>query len=350
MVASTPVIMRGNTHDIPIILHTCVSEIISRGKWLRYPTKYDNKLFRLVGLHDSSIFSEVTDQRTILQVAAIFNRGPFFGDGCKVHKNKPSTLSAVLIYFLDNIKGFPVIHPMILDGIKKWCASWTAQKHEKIACKIAANLLKFLPIANLSLLTYMLDFFLRLLDFPENTFRPSTIASIFGHPLIGRPMNSEDHGAIVWLMTRWPSIVRELYGDGSGHDAWGSSEGTGAKKNVMNNPSLPAHQIRWLAEQRQRAQAVAYQHQVPRRPQQQQHPQRRLAQQPPPRRSSPPCTNSPRRDLIPEQRTGKGLLEVPAGARCRTTSFASSRSAYSNGELLFCKKTLYLEAKRIYFR
>ena len=47
MVASTPVIMRGNTHDIPIIVHTCVSEIVNRGKLLHHPRMFinDNKLF-----------------------------------------------------------------------------------------------------------------------------------------------------------------------------------------------------------------------------------------------------------------------------------------------------------------
>jgi hypothetical protein len=34
--ASTPVVFHGNTHDVPIIVHSCVQELLRRGKRIAY--------------------------------------------------------------------------------------------------------------------------------------------------------------------------------------------------------------------------------------------------------------------------------------------------------------------------
>lgn len=287
--------------------------------------------------------------KTVVHIAGIFDDGPYFGEGFKVDRTEINVLSGVLKHFLDNLKGPPLILPTVLDGLKEWAVARVEPQLEKIARAIAGNLLKFLPLGNMSLLTYLFDFFLRVLNCPQNGVRPEQIASIFGHNIIGRRMQREDQTVIVWLIYEWPSVVRELYREGSGNDAWGPGKApTVSVQRETNNQSISTHQARWHAEQRQHAQAVAFQKAAQRNKpiQPNYRPPQRPSQQIVPQQKRHPSTFSsvsrPGHCLVPEPRPPERRLEVRverpltrASSRCRAASFASTASAYSNGELSF---------------
>jgi hypothetical protein len=68
-----------------------------------------------------------------------------------------------------------------------------------------------LPVANLSLLVYLLGFFTQLPLCPENGIQPDDITRIFGHPLIGGKSKSDAMKLMLWLLRRWPTISEHLF-------------------------------------------------------------------------------------------------------------------------------------------
>lgn len=194
----------------------------------------------------------------------IFNDGPSFGDGFSLFSQNIHDVAATLVNFLVNVKD-PVISPIFLDPLWYWCVkpsvkrenaardkqetteererttilrdpvskqiipreefyyvrkpvAWTREEQaanqvrEDKQISTAIILLKLLPTANLSLITYLLDFFTRICRSSRNKVEHRNIVRIFGHNFVGGKSKLKAWKIMEWIIERWPRLYAGLFG------------------------------------------------------------------------------------------------------------------------------------------
>jgi hypothetical protein len=255
MHASTNFVIGGITHDIPIIVHTCVEALLRRGQLPPLLSVHRNLTYILfVGIYQNGLFRTLPNKRRLLELVDTFNDGPSYGDGFSLQNETIPDICALLVRFFDSLP-HPFVDPVLYDPFWYWCLMptlrnqnikrkqqetaetaergktipviglvqhgnilrWTKDEEEinliKEQPQIAAavTLLKFLPVANLSLLVYVFGFFTQLPLCPDNGIQPDDIARIFGHALIGGESKSDAMQLMLWLLERWPKISADLF-------------------------------------------------------------------------------------------------------------------------------------------
>jgi hypothetical protein len=108
----------------------------------------------------------------------------------------------------ENIMEF-VYHQKSLRWTKD--EEYVNETKEQPQISAAVVLLKLLPVANLSLLVYLFNFFTQLPLCPDNGVQPADITRIFGHSLMGGKSKSDAMQLMLWLLQRWPKIAEDLF-------------------------------------------------------------------------------------------------------------------------------------------
>lgn len=254
-----------HTHDIPIIVHSCVEELLRRGE----PPFYDHHTLielRSLGIYEPELFRVLPNPDRLAQLVDIFNDGPSFGDGFSLFNQSIHDVAAILVNFLVSVKD-PVISSIFLDPLWYWCVkasvkrenaardiqetneekerttilrdpvskqiipreefyyvkkpvAWTQEEQdankvrEDKQISTAILLLKLLPAANLSLLTYLLDFFTRMCRSSRNKVEHRNIVRIFGHNFVGGKSKLNAWKIMEWILERWPRLRAGLFDEG----------------------------------------------------------------------------------------------------------------------------------------
>lgn len=264
--ASTPVVFHGHTHDIPIIVHSCIQELLRRGEISHIP--FHCKLTTLLGIYENLLFRKLPDPGRFTALIDIFNDGPSFGEGYRLQQENLHNVAALFVEFVVKIKD-PLIVPILLDPLWYWSVkpsvkrdnaardiqetkeeeardkvlkdermrdivpredfyyvrkpvNWTKeqiQEHEGAEGKqiaAAVILLKLLPAANLSLLVYLLDSFARIISSRRNFVEQQDIVRIFAHSVVGGKSKADAWRVMHWILDRWPRLLDGLYAERKG--------------------------------------------------------------------------------------------------------------------------------------
>jgi hypothetical protein len=211
------------------------------------------------------LFRTLPNPDRLAQLVDIFNDGPSFGDGFSLLKESVHDVAATLVNFLVNVKD-PVISAIFLDPLWYWCVrpsvkrenaardkqetaeekerttilrdpeskeiipreefyyvrkpvQWTPQEEEaneeleQKQISAAIVLLKLLPAANLSLLTYLIDFFTRICRSSRNKVDHRNIVRIFGHNFVGGKSKPNAWRIMLWILERWPRLCEGLFAE-----------------------------------------------------------------------------------------------------------------------------------------
>jgi hypothetical protein len=266
--ASTPVVFHGNTHDIPIIVHTCVQEILRRGKSMTVCFHVPPINVSLLGIYEGLLFRQLPDPDRFTALVDIFNDGPSFGEGYSLRQESVRNVAGIFVDFVVKIKD-PLISSILLDPLWYWCVkpsvkrdnaardiqetaeeeardkilqdermkdivpredfyyvrkplNWEKEEEKKYAnvegkqIDAAVILLKLLPAANLSLLVYLFDCFARIISSRRNLVEQQDIVRIFAHTVVGGKSKPDAWRIMHWLLDRWPRLLIGLYGASKG--------------------------------------------------------------------------------------------------------------------------------------
>ncbi|KAF7982555.1 hypothetical protein HWV62_27534 [Athelia sp. TMB] len=213
---ATDVAFRGWTHEIPILVHSCVKELSSRG------------------IYSPSLFREFPT-RNYHQLLDAFNEGPSFGENVDTHLIPVQDLSTLLATFIIRLKD-GLLPRFFIEPLHHWCVIHSFEREEEARTEeqmrttaarryrlryddkltiisleewdkdlknaplnwlnteakalhdemedkeilVAAALLRFMPAANLSLLDYLMTFFHKLISANYNNITDADIVRIGG--------------------------------------------------------------------------------------------------------------------------------------------------------------------------
>lgn len=262
----TPVLFEGHTFDIPIIVEACVDELLRRG------THNPQFLFFKVGdhiddtgIHQRDLFNQLPDRGRVSQLVDVFNTAPNFGENFYLGGDSVHDIAGLLVHFTQNLKDW-MIPNSVSSPLWVWCVHPSSKRETDARCKmededahalheilqdpsavkvlrkkdltyelrpiewdpldwehhkvrdeievrIAAILLRFLPTANLCLVSYMLHFLRRILDSPSNDISSEKIEVIFGHGISGGRDKLIASRITRWLIERWPDISEVIYSE-----------------------------------------------------------------------------------------------------------------------------------------
>lgn len=204
-----------------------------------------------------------------MELIDIFNDGPSFGEGYNLRQESIPNVSAIFVDFIVKIKD-PLIAPILFDPLWYWCVKpsvkrenvardiqesaeeearetilrdermkdvvpredfyyvrkpvvWTAEeekqneKAEGQQIDAAVILLKLLPAANLSLLVYLLDFFIRIVSSRRNLVEQQDVVRIFAHSIFGGKSKPDTWRIMHWVLDRWPRLLDGLFSESRGN-------------------------------------------------------------------------------------------------------------------------------------
>ncbi|KAI0049107.1 hypothetical protein FA95DRAFT_948524 [Auriscalpium vulgare] len=228
--ASESAVIDGYRHQLPIAVYLCIEELCRRG------------------ISEEGLMRHPRNARRHNQLIDIFNTAPLFGYGFDLSGEGLEDVGALLSAWLRNT--LPVVHPAIMDPLWHWCVrpsvdclderrfrdegDWEgrrthfyktgerlhglsphmrAERARREAAEdmvrdarripIARDLLRLLPSHSLSIICYVLNFFVQLPSCCDVTL--DEIAERFGHSLLGGTV----HGSqctMLWLLRHWPAI------------------------------------------------------------------------------------------------------------------------------------------------
>lgn len=72
---------------------------------------------------------------------------------------------------------------------------------------VAVSLLKFIPAAHLSLLAFLMDFFVKIVATIHNHMQAIQVARMFGYAIVGGPSKPVAQVIFLWLLDRWPRLA-----------------------------------------------------------------------------------------------------------------------------------------------
>ncbi|KAI0031630.1 hypothetical protein K488DRAFT_71272 [Vararia minispora EC-137] len=237
LIASTPAILSGARHDIPIVLFTCIEEL--------YRT----------GIYQPGLFRELPNRKRHMELVHNFNTAPSFGASLSVTRDSTAVVAAVLSTFLKNLPE-PLLGEPLFEPVWNWVVRPSVQcdearqKHaesededareafyrtgmrprrasrrEAAAARAAEAeaddaaaaarvpvlqlLLRLLPTHRLSALYYTCAFFSMVPLSPDNGLALDDIARMFAQSLLGGARGAARH-VLVWILRRWTLIADGL--------------------------------------------------------------------------------------------------------------------------------------------
>jgi hypothetical protein len=239
------------------------------------------------GIYDGLLFRELPDPDRFTILIDIFNDGPSFGEGYSLRQESIRNIAALFVEFVVKIKD-PLISPILFDPFWYWSVKpsvkrehiardiqeaaeeeardkiltdekmkdiiaredfyyvrkpviWTKEQekeHEQVESRqiaAAVILLKLLPAANLALLVYLLDLFVRIISSRRNPVEQQDIVRIFAHSVVGGKSKPDSWRIMHWMLDRWPQLLRGLFGESKGVNKGTSASRKGSYDGKLSN-------------------------------------------------------------------------------------------------------------------
>ncbi|EED82978.1 predicted protein [Postia placenta Mad-698-R] len=250
--SSTPIVIGGQQHEIPTVVHACIEEL--------YRT----------GIYQNDLFRALPDRARLVELVRTFDDMPLGSAASPASVLRNASMADVCALLSSFVNSLPnaLLDRTIHNALWTWCvrpavarddakreqemkaemeryakappkmwrkrsqsepktppsASATPQPHktpdelrremiekERPQVAIARLVLQLIPVENLSLLAYLCAFFTQIPLCPDNGLTFEDIARIFGNRLLGGPSKNAARVLMVWLLNRWSRISAGLF-------------------------------------------------------------------------------------------------------------------------------------------
>lgn len=233
--ASTPVVVGGNTSDVPLVVRACVEILLQTGC-------------------RQGLVVDAPNEKRCDELASIYDHGPHYGRGFHLEGEATADIFQLLSNYIETLP-IALIHPAFFRSFYRWCVIPTHirnlecqaikdQYEEKYQAKVreaelhkwrmpvrtvrrivvenietqegkqvavAVLLLRMLPPAPLALIVYLMDFLLDLCTYFRYGMTPVDVVKKFANKVV-RGLNTKESEAImIWLLTRWPEISEAMF-------------------------------------------------------------------------------------------------------------------------------------------
>ncbi|KAF9808295.1 hypothetical protein IEO21_07883 [Rhodonia placenta] len=250
--SSMPIVIGGQQHEIPTVVHACIEEL--------YRT----------GIYQNDLFRALPDRARLVELVRTFDDMPLGSAASPTSVLRHASMADVCALLSSFVNSLPnaLLDRTIHNALWTWCvrpavarddakreqemkaemeryakappkmwrkrsqsepktppsASATPQSHktpdelrremiekERPQVAIARLVLQLIPVENLSLLAYLCAFFTQIPLCPDNGLTFEDIARIFGNRLLGGPSKNAARVLMVWLLNRWSRISAGLF-------------------------------------------------------------------------------------------------------------------------------------------
>lgn len=216
----------------------------------------------LEGLYDKTLSKEVPELERLVDLIDIYNEGPSFGQYFNPMSETVADMYGLLVHFLKHLPS-PIIPDVLFHPLWYWCVKptvaranekrrrqeaaeydrrdsdlaagivvpredfiyrqkplqWTDEERENNAdwedrqINVAVYLLRMLPVANLSLFTYLMDLFTKLCESRMNDLGIQGVSRHFGNGFVGGNSKADACRVMEWILERWVLISDRMFAE-----------------------------------------------------------------------------------------------------------------------------------------